>query len=53
MIELRWVKRLEPAPQYGPDTVVTVKVLQFRHIENVHELTPFWTDWQDVPGDED
>ena len=52
MIELRWVIRQIPAPQYGEDVTQGVSVLQYRtRKESTSEfgLIASWTNWQDVP----
>ena len=55
MIELRWIDRYEPVPDW-PGVVKNVRVLQYRNLEiagfdedgGAHFLNR-WLDWQDVP----
>ena len=52
MIELRWIDRYEPVPDW-PGVVKNVRVLQYRQQEEWmtgNDSYGFgWTDWQDVP----
>ena len=56
MFELRWIKRPEPAPEYGKSIAKNVKVLQFRTGEMVDAERGSqklkWSKWQDVPTEE-
>lgn len=56
MIELRWVKRAVPAPEYGEGIAVEVKVLQCR-VGRADSRRHSWDirfgDWHDVPAVED
>lgn len=54
MIELRYLMRAIPAPQYGPDISEMKPVLQYRTQALIYDMTGensgyFWTEWQDVP----
>lgn len=57
MIELRWVVGYEPAPEFGPDTLKAVKVLQYRQMvvkgawafEPPADAFKEWSQWITVP----
>jgi len=60
MVEMRWVERTVPAPEFGENIGCTVKVLQSRswsgsRIVQTPDAARFtyeqgdWSDWRDIP----
>lgn len=50
MVELRWINKRVPAPEFGKNIYRTKKVLQSRFWElGCLIQPPTWTDWQDIP----
>jgi len=52
-VELRFVERCVPAPEFGDGVGKTIRVLQWRKLQRVEDMMSGnyteWTDWQDVP----
>lgn len=56
MLDLRFVERTVPAPEFGENMGKTVKILQFRSVMNPTEIglqEPIWSEWSDVRIEEE
>ena len=58
MVELRWLTKDIPAPEFGEDFGKKGKVLQYRHMNFFANIfgsvlsrlgDPEWSEWKDVP----
>jgi len=51
-VELKFVERGVPAPGFGDGVGKTIRVLQWRKLQRIEDMSgnyTMWTDWQDVP----
>lgn len=51
-VELRFIERSVPAPEFGPGIGKLIRVLQWRKLQRQESMSgnhATWTEWEDVP----